>query len=171
VGIGNTNPSYKLDVSGSVNATSYKGDGSAITGLLGLPFPIRPYDAAVPTPVGYTRMSDSGNNWMVFMKTNPTSEYTASQAIDYVKDLTDEYCPSFAVIQFIINKGMEADNTINDAGNWCGWTMEHLGSSGTTYSATIYGLFSPEGGIGGTTLQWQTRGSPYNAKIWLVRYE
>src|SRR3989344_6785500 len=33
VGIGNTNPAYKLDVSGNVNATAYYGSGSNLTGI------------------------------------------------------------------------------------------------------------------------------------------
>ena len=35
VGIGTTNPQYKLDVTGIASATSYRGDGSQLTGVGG----------------------------------------------------------------------------------------------------------------------------------------
>ena len=35
VGVGTTNPQYKLDVTGIVSATSYRGDGSQLTGVGG----------------------------------------------------------------------------------------------------------------------------------------
>ncbi len=35
VGVGNTNPGYPLDVTGTVNATSFRGDGSQLTNVTG----------------------------------------------------------------------------------------------------------------------------------------
>lgn len=33
VGVGNTNPGYTLDVTGTINATNFRGDGSQLTNL------------------------------------------------------------------------------------------------------------------------------------------
>lgn len=61
VGIGNTSPTEKLDVTGTVKATSFEGDGSSLTGIAAFPSGTKMLFQQTSAPTGWTKSTTHNN--------------------------------------------------------------------------------------------------------------
>ncbi|WP_409480209.1 tail fiber domain-containing protein [Pseudobdellovibrio sp. HCB154] len=63
VGIGNTNPAEKLEVTGNVKATAFIGDGSQLTNIPGSAIQFNDWGSGWATPVPWSSYSSSISGW------------------------------------------------------------------------------------------------------------
>ena len=61
VGIGTSSPTQKLDVNGTVNATSFTGDGSSLTGIAAFPAGTKMLFIQTAAPTGWTKDTTHDN--------------------------------------------------------------------------------------------------------------
>jgi|GEM_PF-3736052 len=72
VGIGTTTPTQKLDVVGTVKATSFQGDGSQLTGIPGVPSGAVMYFDLTSCPSGWSELTSAKGRYVIGLPTGGT---------------------------------------------------------------------------------------------------
>ncbi|MDP3764880.1 MAG: hypothetical protein Q8R04_00050 [Nanoarchaeota archaeon] len=81
VGIGVTNPTQRLEVSGNVKATSFVGDGSQLTGIQGVPSGAVMFFNLPSCPSGWTELTSARGRYIVGLQSGGSLGGTVGTAL------------------------------------------------------------------------------------------
>lgn len=88
VGIGTLNPAQKLDVAGTVKATAFSGDGSALTGVGGVPANTVVFYNGTSCPTGWAELTGARGRTVVGLPSGGTNAGTVGTALTNLEDRT-----------------------------------------------------------------------------------